>query len=153
MNIEQLVDWLQRIDVLPPDSSLIVDGRRIRDTDIVRESLWRRMQDGSVLCKLMNFVQSGIIAKINFNSSMAFAAVDNINRFLAACEEYLSAPGFGLFTFDDLTQYEKFDRVLDVIERIAARAAERGIQPTLVDTVSAVSDDLDGISSVFGGVD
>eukprot|EP00055_Hartaetosiga_balthica_P018627 m.134947 g.134947 ORF g.134947 m.134947 type:complete len:308 (+) comp9790_c0_seq1:168-1091(+) len=80
------------------------------------------LRDGTALCKLVNALKPGSVARIN-DSKMAFKQMENINNFLEACK------GFGVRTndlFQTVALYEAENMVqvlqtIDNLKRIVAK--------------------------------
>ena len=93
----------------------------------IGSSLAEHLHDGVYLCKLMNQLKPGAIAKVNTTSKLAFKQMENIDQFLRACRDY-GVPVHDLFQTVDLYEAaEGAGNIVQVIDSIHAlgRAAQR----------------------------
>lgn len=97
--------WLSTIGVLPPDDpSLQPDGR-------VYE-LAMALQDGTVLCRLVNKIIPGSISDFSEKPEKQFLKMQNINKFLEVCQKKFRMKEGELFTADELYYASNFPKVV-----------------------------------------
>ena len=78
------------------------------------------LQDGVYLCKAINVLKPGSVAKIN-NSKMAFKKMENIGLFLTACEKY-GLPRTDSFQTVDLYEQANMPQVINTIHALGRTA-------------------------------
>ncbi|CAK9017219.1 Calponin-3 (Calponin [Durusdinium trenchii] len=89
----------------------------------VDADLLESLRDGVILCKAMNAVKPGAIAKIN-ESKMPFKQMENIANFLKACRSELGMAEHNLFTTADLFDGKSIVNVTNGVVSFS-RAAEK----------------------------
>jgi len=82
------------------------------------------LQDGKLLCKLINVIKPGSVKKINENK-MAFKQMENIGNFLSACEA-LGANKIDLFQTVDLYEKQNIPQVINGIFTLGRKASKIG---------------------------
>lgn len=93
-------------------------------------SFYEALKNGVYLCKAINKLKPGSVAKIN-NSKMAFKMMENIGNFLSAAEAY-GLPKTDSFQTVDLYENQNLPQVITAIHalgRVAGKKGHRG--PTL----------------------
>jgi len=113
----QVMEWMK--DVMK-DESL--------DTSGDRETFYRQLKDGQVLCRLINVLQPGSIPekKIN-NTTMAFKCMENINLFLEQVKK-LGVPAEETFQTVDLWEEQNLTSVLICLQSLARKASKFGFK-------------------------
>jgi len=86
-----------------------ITGERFDDGQSYEDNL----QDGVLLCKLMNKLAPGSISKINTNASH-FKMMENLNRFQEACKHY-GVPHLDIFQTSDLSERKDIAAVTGTI--------------------------------------
>jgi len=114
----QLLEWIK--DVMGSDVDL--------DTSGDRETFYRQLKDGQILCRLINVLQPGSIPekKIN-NSKMAFKCMENINLFLDQVKK-LGVPAEETFQTVDLWEEQNLTSVLICLQSLARKASKFGFR-------------------------
>eukprot|EP01125_Pyxidicula_operculata_P010718 TRINITY_DN352_c1_g1_i1.p1 TRINITY_DN352_c1_g1~~TRINITY_DN352_c1_g1_i1.p1 ORF type:complete len:878 (-),score=240.74 TRINITY_DN352_c1_g1_i1:124-2757(-) len=95
---DKLVDWIQKSTgfKFSPD-----------------KTLFEYLQDGSLLCKIMNSVKPGSIAKFNEGPNIHYIKqMENIHAYLGGCWD-LGIPGDSLFSPKDLQSEANFEKVIN----------------------------------------
>lgn len=91
---ERIATWLEELGILQSDPADVHDthasAQAINSAHGVSQQhvidlLYQQLKDGVALLHLMNRIQSGSVSSINLHTDRPFAALDNINQFLAAC--------------------------------------------------------------------
>eukprot|EP00300_Choanocystis_sp_HF-7_P030167 c38933_g1_i1.p1 GENE.c38933_g1_i1~~c38933_g1_i1.p1 ORF type:complete len:247 (-),score=46.76 c38933_g1_i1:50-760(-) len=100
--------------------------------DMVAEAL----KSGVVLCQLINTLRPGSVAKINTNK-MPFMMMENIGKYLEACERY-GVRRAELFQTVDLYEKQNMTAVITNILAVA-RVAGAGVAPTSTATNAYVA--------------
>jgi len=72
----------------------------------------RCMKDGIIFCKMTNIIQPGTIDHYQV-SSLPFMQMDNIGKFLRACEEHFGIPQKENFLTGDLYELTNLKTVID----------------------------------------
>ncbi|EGD78927.1 hypothetical protein PTSG_11799 [Salpingoeca rosetta] len=104
--------WLNTVGVLPADDpSLQPDGR-------VYE-LAMALQDGTVLCKCANRLMPGCITSFAERPEKQFMKMQNINRFLEACQDKFRMKKTDLFTADELYYASNFAKVVETLSLLS----------------------------------
>uniref|UniRef100_A0A915IVI7 Transgelin n=1 Tax=Romanomermis culicivorax TaxID=13658 RepID=A0A915IVI7_ROMCU len=86
------------------------------------------LKDGVALCKLANALKPGAIRKIN-ETSMAFKQMENINNFLAFCEQDAQISKTEVFATVDLYEAQDPNSVIMCLSALARKAEKFGKQP------------------------
>lgn len=105
-----------------------VMGDESLDTSGDRETFYRQLKDGQVLCRLINILQPGSIPekKIN-NTTMAFKCMENINLFLDQVKK-LGVPAEETFQTVDLWEEQNLTSVLICLQSLARKASKFGFK-------------------------
>lgn len=98
------------------------------DTSGDRETFYKLLKDGQVLCRLINVLQPGSIPekKIN-NTKMAFKCMENINLFLENVRK-LGVPAEETFQTVDLWEQQNLSSVLICLQSLARKASKFGFK-------------------------
>ncbi|VVC95726.1 myophilin-like [Leptidea sinapis] len=89
------------------------------------DSLYEVLKDGTLLCKLVNKFQDGIVKKIN-QSTMAFKCMENINAFLEAAVK-LGVPAQETFQTIDLWEKQNLYSVVICLQSLGRKASNYGL--------------------------
>jgi len=113
----QVMEWMKGV---MGDESLDTSGNR--------ETFYRQLKDGQVLCRLINVLQPGSIPekKIN-NTTMAFKCMENINLFLEQVKK-LGVPAEETFQTVDLWEEQNLTSVLICLQSLARKASKFGFK-------------------------
>lgn len=105
-----------------------VMGNENLDTSGDRETFYKQLKDGQVLCRLINVLQPGSIPekKIN-NTTMAFKCMENINLFLEQVKK-LGVPAEETFQTVDLWEEQNLTSVLICLQSLARKASKFGFR-------------------------
>ena len=109
------VFWLKEIGFLP-------SKHRILRTDTVLSDLVDLLQDGSVLCYVLHFIDPSSIdirRVHNHSYGSEISSVRNANLFLQACIDVYKIPKSCLFEASDLFNRVKFENVLSSLNEIS----------------------------------
>ncbi|XP_064404343.1 transgelin-3-like [Halichondria panicea] len=115
----QARDWINQ--VTEPEEELAIDG----NPDTLHEGL----KDGVLLCKLINVICPGSVNKVN-TSKMAFKQMENIGKFLDACETY-GVNKLDLFQTVSLYEATNMPQVIDGIHALGRKAGSKGFSPSI----------------------
>ncbi|XP_030766054.1 myophilin [Sitophilus oryzae] len=88
------------------------------------DNFYEVLKDGTLLCKLVNAIQSGIVKKVN-NSQMAFKCMENINAFLDAARQ-LGVPAQETFQTVDLWERQNLNSVVICLQSLGRKAGQFG---------------------------
>merc|ERR1712034_44732 len=103
------------------------DDAKLLNPDIkVKEDLGHPLKDGVILCKLVNVIKAGSVAKIN-TGKMAFKQMENINNFLTSCEK-LGCKKLDLFQTVDLHEMQNMPQVVNGIIALGRKAQTCGYE-------------------------
>eukprot|EP01114_Cavostelium_apophysatum_P015535 TRINITY_DN4249_c0_g1_i1.p1 TRINITY_DN4249_c0_g1~~TRINITY_DN4249_c0_g1_i1.p1 ORF type:complete len:916 (+),score=312.20 TRINITY_DN4249_c0_g1_i1:107-2854(+) len=94
------------------------------------EDFGKSIEDGTLLCRLANAIQPGIIKRINNGSTLKFKMIENITNFINACKT-LKIPPIVIFHETDLYERRNMMKVVNCIHVIAEVAAKNGFQPRM----------------------
>ncbi|XP_045519928.1 myophilin-like [Pieris brassicae] len=84
------------------------------------ENLYETLKDGTLLCKIVNKFQEGLVKKVN-KSTMAFKCMENINAFLEAAVK-LGVPPQETFQTIDLWEKQNLYSVLICLQSLGRKA-------------------------------
>lgn len=114
----QVLQWMK--EVMGPDVDL--------DTSGDRDTFYKQLKDGQILCRLINVLQPGSIPekKIN-NTTMAFKCMENINLFLGEVKK-LGVPAEETFQTVDLWENQNLTSVLICLQSLARKASKFGFK-------------------------
>lgn len=84
------------------------------------------LKSGVALCNLINVIKSGSVKKIN-ESKMAFKEMENVSKFLSACET-LGLNKIDLFQTVDLYEAQNIPQVVNGIFALARKARKVGFE-------------------------
>ena len=84
------------------------------------------LKNGVALCNLINVIKSGSVKKIN-ESKMAFKEMENVSKFLSACET-LGLNKIDLFQTVDLYEAQNIPQVVNGIFALARKARKVGFE-------------------------
>jgi len=97
--------------------------------EIIKEKLdddfWKALADGTVLCKLVNFMWPGTIPKYNGANSYRFKLIENISMFLKAVEAHGIGPQDS-FQPIDLFEKKNMPLVLNCLHKLAELVQKQG---------------------------
>lgn len=111
-----MLDWIR---VVFEEEKL--DTQSLPDYEIeTGKEVQQILQDGVILCRLVNCIKSGLVKKIN-NGQMAFKMMENICMFLAACEK-LGCKQADLFQSVDLYEGVNIPQVINGICALGRKA-------------------------------
>ncbi|CAH1284287.1 unnamed protein product [Diabrotica balteata] len=88
------------------------------------DNFYEVLKDGTVLCKLVNNIQPGMVKKIN-TSAMAFKCMENINAFLEAAKQ-LGVPPQETFQTVDLWERQNLNSVVICLQSLGRKADKYG---------------------------
>ncbi|XP_018320437.1 myophilin isoform X2 [Agrilus planipennis] len=88
------------------------------------DNFYEVLKDGTLLCRLVNEIQPGIVKKIN-TSSMAFKCMENINAFLEAARQ-LGVPAQETFQTVDLWERQNLNSVVICLQSLGRKAGNYG---------------------------
>ncbi|KAF7275222.1 hypothetical protein GWI33_012069 [Rhynchophorus ferrugineus] len=88
------------------------------------DNFYEVLKDGTLLCQLVNSIQSGIVKKVN-NSKMAFKCMENINAFLEAARQ-LGVPAQETFQTVDLWERQNLNSVVICLQSLGRKAGNYG---------------------------
>lgn len=111
---KEALDWIQS---LVPELDL--------ECSYEEDAVHAKLKDGQVLCKLINALAPGSVAKINTNS-MAFKQMENIGNFLSATEKFGVAPNDSFQTVD-LYERQNIPGVISTIHALGRKANSKGL--------------------------
>ncbi len=97
--------------------------------DYSSNSMHEKLKDGVILCKLINVLKQGSVKKIN-ESKMAFKMMENIGKFLEACEG-VGVSKVDLFQTVDLYEKQNMPAVINGIFALGRKAKKFYNGPTL----------------------
>ena len=89
-----------------------------------QEDVVAMLKDGVILAKLINVIRPGSIKKIN-TGNMPFKQMENINLFLAACEQ-IGCKKLDLFQTVDLHEGQNIPQVVNGIIALGRKAQSSG---------------------------
>lgn len=88
------------------------------------DNFYEILKDGTLLCRLVNCIQSGSAKKIN-ESKMAFKCMENINTFLEAARN-LGVPAQETFQTVDLWERQNLNSVVICLQSLGRKAGNYG---------------------------
>lgn len=103
------------------------------DSESVAGDFADALNDGQILCRLINIITPGKIKKIN-SSSLAFKQMENIGAFLAAVSSY-GVPAASSFQTVDLYEKKNMNQVLICIQALSRQATANGYRGPTIDVV------------------
>jgi len=120
---EELLVWVTNVFAHAgvKDDSIKFDAAEIAENSTRVHEL---LKNGSVLCKLMNCLEGGSVKKIN-ESKMAFKQMENISKFLSACESY-GCNKMDLFQTVDLYEGQNIPQVMQGVAALARKCQTKG---------------------------
>jgi len=95
------------------------------DTSGDMDSLHETLKDGTILCKLVNQFQAGVVKKVN-TSTMAFKCMENINNFLKAVTDF-GVPTQEQFQTVDLWERQNLTSVVICLQSLGRKASNYGL--------------------------
>ncbi len=118
---ERIAGWLDVIGVMSlredPLTETVTSIQKsyggshfLQEEENINQKLYEKLKDGVALCKLLNIIKPDSINKITLIEH-DFAAIDNINRFLAGCEIAFGLDKKDLFEVNDLYKNENQGKV------------------------------------------
>lgn len=101
------------------------------------------LQDGSVLCRMMNSLRPGSIPKFtkpdpSGKPLQVYKILDNVNRFLDVCKQNKFVPVQDLFLPQDLIEMQNFSQVLSCLLTIKKHIEEENRSEALVQNLRDV---------------
>eukprot|EP00306_Pavlova_sp_CCMP459_P014476 CAMPEP_0185211188 /NCGR_PEP_ID=MMETSP1140-20130426/66900_1 /TAXON_ID=298111 /ORGANISM="Pavlova sp., Strain CCMP459" /LENGTH=255 /DNA_ID=CAMNT_0027779027 /DNA_START=38 /DNA_END=805 /DNA_ORIENTATION=+ len=113
----------RRAKIRPEDEQATKDWIQAVTGEDMSGSLQEKLQDGKVLCTLVNKIKPGTIKKVN-ESKMAFKQMENIKFFLDACVA-LGVPQTQLFLTPDLYEGKDMLQVMGCIAALGTAARKQ----------------------------
>lgn len=107
-------DWIRKC--LPHENGI---PRRVNSAEDVKNAL----KDGVILCKLANTIKPGSVKKIN-TQKMPFMQMENIGKFLTACE-HIGCEKTDLFQTVDLFEGSNIPSVIAAIHSLGRKARKQ----------------------------
>ncbi|XP_073944820.1 myophilin-like [Choristoneura fumiferana] len=109
---QECLEWIRQICGEPENMSGDMDN------------FYEVLKDGTLLCKLANNIQPGLVKKIN-ESKMAFKCMENINAFLDAARQ-LGVPAQETFQTVDLWERQNLNSVVICLQSLGRKAGNFG---------------------------
>ncbi|XP_066249807.1 myophilin isoform X1 [Euwallacea similis] len=94
------------------------------DTAGDMDNFYEVLKDGTLLCKLANAIQPGVIKKINA-TKMAFKCMENINAFLDAAKGF-GVPAQETFQTVDLWERQNLNSVVICLQSLGRKVGKYG---------------------------
>nr|CAH0108947.1 unnamed protein product [Daphnia galeata] len=113
---QEVLEWIRELTGEPDNTS--------GDPD----NIYQHLRDGTLLCKLANVMQPGIIKRVQ-ESKMAFKCMENINSFLEAAKTF-GVPSQELFQTVDLWERQNLNSVVICLQALGRKASKYG-QPSI----------------------
>ena len=110
------LDWIRDVFEEEQEDMGLLPENEIQTEKEVQELL----EDGIILCKLVNVIKPGVVKKIHANK-MAFKKMENISNFLKACEG-MGCQRADLFQSVDLFDGNNINQVINGICALGRKA-------------------------------
>jgi len=88
------------------------------------DAVHKKLKDGQILCQLINALEPGSVPKIN-TSTMAFKQMENIGKYLHACEAF-GLESSSSFQTVDLYEKQNIAGVISAIHALGRKASGKG---------------------------
>jgi len=107
----------------PADKDLVLISKwlnKILNEDLPseREAFFKRLKDGTVLCRTINVLRKGAIKNIHILPHLESLVTENLNNFIDACIYTLGMNRLDLFEPNDLILEEDILKVIDTLLKL-----------------------------------